>query len=203
MNLNDLEATWDQQVLTGKRQSAEELRQHLMHEVAERQRRTWRIMGVAIFVFVTGLAVEIAAHLTTIKPLNSVTLAVSIFSTICYCVAFAAALRSIRRMKREAAGMGGTLLDCVRGSLSAVEQQAHDCTLILWALPVWLVGESLLSTIKYLSGNLPSNGAGLEIAVTLIFAGGIAATVARYFRRELIPRRDELRHHIASLEKSD
>lgn len=203
MNFKDLENAWAGQSPAGQTPPVEELRQHLVDEIAQRRRRVSRVLAVITFVFVTGLAVEIVAHYTAIKAFNPVTFTASLVRAAFYCGALAVAVRSVRRMEREAAAMGGSVSACVRGSLGALEWQMRDCRLLLWALPVWLAGSALLMTANYFSGDLPGRGAAVGIAMSIVFAGAIAATVGRYYRRELSPRRDDLRGQLAALEKSD
>jgi len=80
---------------------------------------------------------------------------------------FALARRSIGRMRREATGMGGSLLDSVRGSLRALDWQVRDCTLAAYALrPGW--GQHAAVPAEILSGNLRAAGVVGGIAASLL-----------------------------------
>ncbi len=171
-----------------------------MREVRARSARIRRIIGVAMFVFVAGPVVTLTAHFTGIAPFTPVTLGVFIAGSLFDLGFLALAFRSLRRMRREAANMGETLLDFVQASLRAVEWQIRDCVLLASALPLVLAGSVLASLLKYFSGHLPGFGAVAGIAVSLVFVGAIAATIRRYYRAQLIPRREELRRQLTALE---
>jgi hypothetical protein len=200
MNFDELQKTWGQQTVAGNRVPTGHIRELLVREVRARSARIRRIIGVAAFVFVTGWVVTLTAHFTGIAPFTPVTLGVFIAGSLFDLGFLALAFRSLRRMRREAANMGGALLDFVQASLRAVDWQIRDCVLLASALPFMLAGSVLASLLKYFSGHLPGFGAVTGIAVSLVFVGAIAATIRRYYRDQLIPRREELRRQLAALE---
>jgi hypothetical protein len=200
MNFDDLEKTWAQQTVAGSPVPVAELRKQLVREVRQRSGRMRRIIGVATFAFVTGWAVALVAHVTGIRPFNAVTLTgfvvVSLFDLTCLAVAW----RSLRAMQREALGMGESLVESLSVSLRTVDWQIRDCIRLGYAVIVALIGSVTLAVVHHATGNLPLRGVIAEVALSSITAAAIGATVRRYYRHQLLPRREELRQQLSQLQ---
>jgi membrane protease YdiL (CAAX protease family) len=200
MNFNELEKAWGQQTVTGNRGIARALQQLLITEIQQRKNSIRRVVGIGAFVLVVGWAVTLAAHFTGIRPLNAVTLSVLIAGVIVDAAICVPAYLSWRRVQREAAHMGETLLASMRRSLGVVEWQIRNCTLLSYGLPAAGVVGVLSMVLEYFTHHLPARGLVAGSALTLVFTVALVATVQRYQRRELLPRRDELREQLAALE---
>jgi hypothetical protein len=201
MNFEELEKTWAQQTVRAAPLPAPELRNALVSEVRQRSHGIRRIMSVAAFAFVTSWAVALGAHFTGIKPLTGVALlgfgVLSAFELTC----FGAAFRSLRRMQREALSMGETLAESLRSSLRSVDWQMQDCIRFGYAMGIVLLSGVVLSIAKTMIGSLPPHGLIAEIAFSLAAGVGVGATIRNYYRKKLVPRRDELQRELAELEQ--
>lgn len=200
MNFEEFEKTWTRQLIVGERISAQMVQHQLVREVRQRSGRVRRIIGVAAFVFVTGCAAVAVTHFTGIKPLDAVAARYLIITLIFDLLFFALALRSLRRNRSEEARMGESLLDAVRGSLRVVDWQMRDCRLLACGGSVALVGSLVFLLLKYNAGMLPLRGLVVGTVMDVVLAIAVALTVLRYYRRELLPRRDELRNQLQDIE---
>lgn len=199
MNFEELQKAWAQQRSTGEVIDTAKLRDGLASEVRARSRRILRVIGVAIFVFAIGWGVALAAHFTGIKPFNAVTLTTFVVGSLFDLALLGLALRALRRMHQEALGMGDTLADALRTSHRAVELQLRDCTLFGYALTVVFVLGLGTTLVHYATGNLPRVGALANVALIVAFVAGIGATLRRYYRKDLLPRREQLQRDLAEL----
>jgi hypothetical protein len=199
MNFDELQKTWARQTITGERVNAREVRERLAHEVRQRGRAIRRIIGVAAFLFVTGWAVGIAAHFTGIQRFNRVTLTTFVIASLFDLAFLALGVRAMRRMQREAIGMGETLADSLRVSLRAVELQMRDCALLGYGLGLALVLDVGMTLVRYFTGNLPRVGAIAGVVLTTGLVAAIGVTLRRYYRGKLVPRREELTREVADL----
>lgn len=200
MNFDQLEKTWSRQTVAGNRGFARALQQLLVAEVQQRRNSIRRVVGIGAFVLLVGWAVTLAAHFTGIRSLNAITLSVLVVGVIVDAAIAVPAYLSWRRVQREAAHLGETLLASMRHSLGVVEWQIRNCRLLSYGFPAACVVGVLSLVLEYCTHNLPARGLVAGSAMTLVFTVAIVATVQRYQRRELLPRRDELREQLAALE---
>jgi hypothetical protein len=200
MNFEELETAWSRQLVVGQPISAEMVQHTLVREVRHRRRRVRRIIGVAAFVFITGWAVVLVTHYTGIKPLTAPNLAYFAAVTAFDLVFFFLAFRSLQQNRREEARMGESLVDAVRGSLSAVDWQIRDCRRLAYGVGVALLASLSFAFWKYSAGEFPARGLVASVIVNLTFTIGLAFTVRRYYAKNLAPRREELRQQLDQLE---
>jgi hypothetical protein len=199
MNFDDLQKTWVQQTVAGAAMEPDRLRAGLESEVRQRSRNTLRVIGVAAFVFVVAWVVSLTAHFTGILRFTTVSLTTLLVVTGFAALFFAVAWRAYQRTKREASSMGATLVDSLTSSLRAVAWQMRDCILFGYALGLAVLGQILVSAIRHGFGDVRSGVALANVAFTVVIAGAAALTVRRYYRQQLLPRRDELTRELAHL----
>lgn len=200
MSFEELQLTWSRQLVVGQPVSAELLQRVLVQEVRQRSRRVRRIMGVAAFVFVTGWATALVMHYTGIKPLTPLALGYFVAVTCLDFAFFFFAFRALNQNRAEQTRMGGSLVEAVRGSRRAVERQMADCRLLAYGGVLALTVSVSFMGWKYYAGEFLFRGLIAGLVLDLAFAIGLAATLRRYFQRELRPRREELRQQIEELE---
>jgi hypothetical protein len=199
MNFEELENTWSRQLVVGHRISAEMVQHALVREVRQRSGRIRRIIGVAAFVFITGWAAALVTHYTGIKPFTPLNL-IYLLAVTCFDLAFFyLGFRSLRENRAEQTRMGHSLVDALRGSLHTVERHMRDSRRLAWGLLIALVGSVGFMFWKYYAGEFPARGLIFGLALDLAFAAGLAATLRRYYRRHLEPRRQELTQQIQEL----
>jgi hypothetical protein len=201
MNFEELENTWTRQLVVGQPISAEMVQHALVREVRQRSRRVRRIVGIAAFILVIGWATALVTHYTGIKPFTAPNM-VYLLAVTCFDLAFFfLAFRSLQRNRREEARMGQSVLEAVRGSVRAVEWQRRDCRRLMYGASCALLGSLAFALWKYAADEFPARGLFVTIIVNVAFALGLAATVRRYYQRNLNPRRQELRQQLDQLER--
>lgn len=200
MNFDELQQAWARQSVAAPAPNTTQLRDLLGREVRQRHRGVRRIIGVATFVFVTAWGVGLTAHFTGIKPFNLVTLTTFLVASGFDLGCLVVALRTLRAMRAEALGMGDTLIAAQQASLRAVERQIRDCRFFGSALALGVLGNLAMTTVHFLTGNTPRIGMVANIAFTLVFALGVAVTLRRYYRDQLLPRRAALQRELAELQ---
>lgn len=203
MNLDDLQNAWSQQTVAGPRVDAAALRAALAREVRHRGRRTLRIIGVAAFVFIVGSAVMLTAHFTGIKPFTGLSFTGFVIASLFDLTCFVLALRAHRRIRRMAVSMGETLADALQSSLRAVEWQMRDCVLLGYSFVIAGTWSILFSLVRYFSGDTPLRALVASLGLTALLVPAIALTLRRYYRGQLMPRREELQRELAELQHSE
>lgn len=202
MNFNDLEKTWNEQVISGDALLASALKHRLDSEVHHERRRVIGSIVTVAFALAVGLVVTFVAHLTGIKPLNPLgmlTLAVGLVVDIVF---FVLAGRSARRIQTEIKAMGGTLVESVNASLRTIDSRIRDYRLAFYAIPVGAAVTVAVFFARYLLGDFP--GFGVVWSGIGIFAFAAVIMIGMWWRdkNHLRPRRDELRELLASLEET-
>ena len=176
------------------------LAHRLDSEVRHERRRILGAMVAVAFAMLVGWTLTLGAHFTGIKPLHSLALVSALADSLIYLVFFVLAARSVRRIQAEIEAMGGTLLSSVTASLRTIDSRIRDTTLAARCLPVAALVSALLLATKYRAGELRGLGAAVGSAGAFVFAGAIVAAMAWRYKTHLLPRREELRRLLASLE---
>lgn len=202
MNFDDLQKTWARQTVTGH-PLAGALQPSLVNEIRQRGQAIRRLIAVGFFLFVVGLAVIVAAHFTGIKRLNVVTLTTFVLVAVFELGCLAVAVQAARAMHREAIALGETMTASLRIAARAVDRQIRNCRFFAWALLLGCSGDLLIAIVHYSTGNLPLRGLVATIVAIAVFGTAIAATLRRYYREKLVPRRAELRRALAELDAAE
>lgn len=200
MNFDELQKTWAKQSVAGTHLATAELPRRLEAEVRQRSRKILRVIGVAAFVFAVAWVTAIAAHVTGILRFTPVSFTAFLIVTGLDVVFLIGGVRAYRRMKHEAASMSATLREATRSSLRAVTWQMRDCVLFGYALALAVLTQAGVSVVRYGLGDARGGMALANVGFMAVVAFAVALRLRRYYRTELVPRRNELTRELAELE---
>jgi hypothetical protein len=199
MNFDELQNAWSKQSVTGPPVDVSQLCRELQNEVRQRSAKILRVIWLTAFVFLCSWATALAAHFGGIRTLTLFSLSTLVLGSGFFAVFLVLALRAYRRMRDEAVAMGSTLVESLTASLRAVEWQMRDCGLLAYGLAFTLIGQSGVSIFRYAIGDARGLAALANSVLTLLFASAAALTIWSYYRRKLIPRRNELTRELSEL----
>ncbi|HEX2854037.1 MAG TPA: hypothetical protein VHO24_12425 [Opitutaceae bacterium] len=202
MNFNDLEKTWDNQVVTGNRAITSALKHRLESEAHHERRRVVGSIVAVAFALTVGLVVTFVAHITAIKPLNPLGVATFVVGLIVDAAFFVLAARSARRIQVEIRAMGSTLAESIGASLRTIDSRIRDYRLATYALPAIPVVSTAVYFVRYLLGDFPGFGVVWSGIGMSVFVGVIILGMWRRCKNHLMPRRAELSELLTSLKET-
>lgn len=204
MNFNDLENSWGHQiVIRDDRPIAAALSRRLDSEIRHERRRVLGGIAVVAFALLVGWMVTIGFHFAGIVPINRMSIVSLTLGSAIDLVFFVLAFRSAQRIQAEVQFMGGTLRESVGASLRTIESRIRDTVFVAYGLPTAALIGNLLLVAKYFTGDMRGLGVIVGSTASLLFAGAIVAAMWWRYRHHLLPRRDELRRLVASLEETN
>lgn len=192
MNLSALEQAWDKQTVAIASSPPAAVIARLKAEVRSAERRFQGARVIAISLPVLGWVTTIAAHVTGVKTLTSLTLISQVVGSALYVALLIRAMQSVHAVRHEIAQMGGTLRESTAATSRTIELQIANARIAAVAIPLVVASGGWLFLAKYFAGEIP----GFSAALGSGFAGAVGALIGgaiwHRYRTVLIPRRREL-----------
>lgn len=199
MNLDELEKNWSRQAVTGPTVLPREIATGFERELKAARRRFTGMIVMAVGLLLLGWTMATVAHVTGIKRLTALETTAHVVGSGFYLGWLGLAVRSKRAVQREVAAMGGTAGESAAASLRVVELQIGNYRIAAWSLPLAVVAASLLSLAKFSRGELHGWGAVASTGFVVVLASLVGVAMWWRYRRELKPRREELRRMLEAL----